>query len=281
MIDTNPDQPALASLQAQRLARWGQTSATRLADSGAAAKFIERVGIASLFPASPEIPNLYHAYVGDPQAKAESEWDSPAGEVYGWRWELGRPQAAFYTAIVRRRPTWVSWALLPAILRLCGDLRTPDEIYEAGELSTGAQRIARALSEAGGVLSTGELRQLAGFPTGKPQRTAYLKAVEELDTRLLLAKVFATDGDEMSHALVRSRYPKHVAIAEQMAQEEAIDQFLKTYLPQAVYAVPTVLAKHLRLAETELRAGLERLVVTKRARPIKLAGQKGDCYVLI
>ena len=44
---------------------------------------------------------------------AAAEWDSPAGEVYVWRWALGRKEVAFYSAIVRKRPTWVSWTLLP------------------------------------------------------------------------------------------------------------------------------------------------------------------------
>jgi len=94
---------------------------------------------------------------------------------------------------VRNRPTWVSWKLLPALLQVRGDLRTPEQIYQAGELSNDALRIAQALEQTGGVLSTGELRRIAGFPTGKPQRAAYLKAIEELDTRLLLAKVFSED----------------------------------------------------------------------------------------
>src|SRR5262245_26971208 len=270
----------LQMLNRRRLERWGQTPETRVDGEDAAVEMINRAGVVTLFPASPEIPNLYHAYVGSPDAKPESEWSSPAGHVYGWRWTLGRREAGFYTAIVRSRPTWVSWALLPALLRLRGELRTPDELYHAGELSDGALRVARALEEAGGVLSTGELRHAAGFPTGKAQRAAYLKAVEELDTRLLLAKVFSSDNEDMSHALVSVRYPEHVAAAERMGREKALEQFLKTYLSQAIYALPGLLAKHLKLPEPELRAGFERLVAAQSTEAVILAGQKGDCYVL-
>jgi hypothetical protein len=265
--------------QAQRLERWGQTSATRIADPEAARPLVERVGIATLFPASPELPNLFHAYTGDPNARTESAWDSPAGQVYGWRWALGRTEAAFYTAIVRSRPTWVSWTLLPAVLRLRGELRTPDELYDAGELSEPAYRIAQALEAAGGVLTTGELRQHAGFPTGKAERAAYLKAVEALDTRLMLAKVFALDDDEMRHALVALRYPEAVAAAEALSRDEALAQLLGAYLPQAVYALPTPLARHLKLDERELRAGLDRLAAQNQAQTAALPGVKGAVYV--
>ncbi len=265
-------------LQARRLERWRQTAATRLADDGAAPELIERAGLVTLFPASPEVPDLFHAYVGDPDAATSSRWDSPSGQVYGWRWSLGRREAGFYTAIVRGRPTWVSWPVLPAILCLRGEPRPPDDLYAAGELSADALRIVRALAASGGVLSTGDLRRAAGFPTGKPQRAAYLKAVAELDTRLLLAKVFAPDDDDMRHALVAARYPEQIAAARRLTREVALEQFLTTYLPPAVYAVPPVLAKHLQLPLPELRAGLGRLVEDGRAVPVSLPGQGGECY---
>jgi hypothetical protein len=220
--------------------------------------FIEHVGIATLFPASPEVPNLFHAYLGDPEAKTDSRHDSPSGEVYSWRWTLGRQNAAFYCVLVHGRPTWVSWALFPAMLRLCAELRAPAELYERGELSADAFRIAQALAAAGGTLSTGELRKQANFPTGKEQRAAYLKAVDELDRLLLLAKVFSPDDDEMRHALTRILYPRQVEIAAHMARGEAMDEFLGVYLPEAGYVVPAVLAKHVRLLPAELEAGLRR-----------------------
>lgn len=126
--------------------------------------------------------------------------------------------------------------MLPAILRLCGETRSPDELFRAGEISADAQWIARVLGVADDALSTSELRRQAGFPTGKPQRAAYLKAVDELDTRLLLAKVFsAAEGDiEMRHALVRVRYPDAVAAAAGLTREAALDTFLAAYMPLAV-----------------------------------------------
>ena len=42
-------------LQALRLERWGQTEETRTPDTISATRLIERVGIATLYPVSPEI----------------------------------------------------------------------------------------------------------------------------------------------------------------------------------------------------------------------------------
>jgi hypothetical protein len=257
----------LEQLYARRLVSWCQTPETRLPDAAAAAGFIERVGLATLFPASPEIPNLFHAHTGDPAAQTESKWDSPAGHVYGWRWALGRPGAGFYTAIVRGRPTWVAWDLLPAVLRLRGTLRPPDELYAAGELSASAYRIVQVLTDCGGVLSTSDLRALAGFPTGKAERAAYLKAIAELDARLLLAKVFADDDEDMRHALVGVRYPQHTAAAAHLSYAAALEQLLITYLAHAKYVLPATLARHLGLPATELRTALQVMADSHRVTP--------------
>ena len=279
MTARSPVTNDLSMLEERRLAGWRQTPKTCIPGPEAAIPLIDRVGIATLFPASPEIPNLFHAYVGDPAAATASEWDSPSGQVYGWRWTLGRMGAAFYTAIVRDRPTWVSWSVLPAILRLRGEMRSPEQLYHAGLLSDGAYRISRALEEAGGVLSTGELRAAAGFPTGKAERAAYLKAVAELDTRLMLAKVFSPGDEDMRHALVDSTYPDHVEEAESLDMDDALDRLLLAYLPAAAFAAPIVLARHLRIPEPALRAALERMVETHGLLPVELPGYKGMCYV--
>ncbi len=252
--------PDLTSLETQRLHRWHQTPDTHISDSTQAIDLIRQFGIVTHYPASPEIPNIFYAFTGNPESPIESSWDSPTGQIYPWRWEIGRQDAAFYTALIRKRPTWISWDLLPAILKLCGDLRSPDELYTQGLLSTHALRIAEALEEAGGALSTGDLRKAACFPTGKEQRAIFLKAMEELDTRLITAKVFADSGDDMSHALVQSRYPESLAAAQRLERSDAIKQLLLAYLPHACYIQPERFAKALKLPAKEIKDRLQTLI---------------------
>jgi hypothetical protein len=246
-------------LQARRLDRWRQTPERRIPGPDEAKAFIEQVGVTTHFDASPEFPNLWHAHMGDPAAKMDPKHDSPAGDVYTWRWHLGRMNAGFYGFIVRKRPTWVRWDLLPAMLRLRGELRTPDELFDLGVISSGAYRLAQALEQAGGELSTPELRQRAGFPTGKESRAAYGKALTELDTRMMVAKTFLGTDDDMHHVLVMERYRDHLQAADRITVDDAWDAVLGAYLPNAVYAVPTTFAKHLGVDEAPLRAALERL----------------------
>jgi len=74
---------------------------------------------------------------------------------------------------------------------------------------------------------------------------------------------------------VRLRYPERVAAAEALSREEALDRFLRAYLLAAVYAVPPVLAKALRLADDEVRAGLRRLEQEGMAEPLFTGDDKG------
>lgn len=265
----------------QRLERWGQSPATRVRDPREAVELIARFGVMTHFPTTAELPNLFHAYTGDPAVKVMSEHSGASGEVYTWRWKLGWLNAGFYTAIVRKRPTWVSWGVLPAVLRLCGELRTVDETFDAGELTPGAYRIAQALEAAGGILGTGELRKAAGFPTGKDQRAAFLKAVAELDNRLMVSKVFQDGQQEMQHALVEVVYQDQLVAASATSNDAALDILIATYLPNAVFCALTVLAKDLRVAEPELRAALDRAVNAGLAAKTELSGYKGVCYASV
>jgi hypothetical protein len=265
-------------LHHRRLLRWRQTLESRIADSDEGIDLINRVGVATLYPASAEIPDLFHAYMGDPEAKTQPQWDSPSGIVYGWRWTIGRRQGAFYGVIAHNRPTFVSWPLLPAILRLRGEQHTPDELFDLGRISANAYRIAQVLEEAGGTLTTGDLRERAGFPSGREQRAAYLKALDELDRRLLLAKVFTAGEDDLSHALIYLQYPEQQAAADALAAEDAYDQLLRAYLSNAVYALPAPLARHLKLPEAELRAALDRLVAADAAERVGAPGDRATYY---
>ena len=279
-VSTVRAKPSLASpdLLRARLTAWRQTESTRIPDSKTAGEFIDVVGMATLYPVSSEIPNLYHAYMGDPNAATDSRHDSPSGHVYTWRWELGGRGAAFYSSIVRKRPTWVSWKLLPAALRLFAEPRTPDELWDLGVISKEAYQVAHALDGSEEPLTTAELRRAADFPTGKDQRTAYLKAVEELESRLLLAKVFIGDGTEMGHALVANRYRTESEEADRLSHEEALDRFLGQYLPHAVYVEPFTLARHLKLPEDRLLPALERLVGSGKAHRLDHAEEKLPLY---
>ena len=184
---------------------------------------------------------------------------------------------------MRKRPTWVSWEILPALLRVRAERRTPDELADLGILSDAAYRIARALDEAGGVLPTADLRTAAGFPTGKEHRAAYLKATEELEGLLILAKVFpegAGDGDRMSHALVSMRYADATSAADAMSADEAFTTLIRLYLRTAAFLAPKPFAAHLKVSEDDLRSAADGMLAGGELTRSEVPGYKGECLSL-
>jgi hypothetical protein len=57
----------------ERVRAWGQTPDTLIPDPASAEDLINRVGLATVYAASSEVANLFHAYVGDGDAKTDSK----------------------------------------------------------------------------------------------------------------------------------------------------------------------------------------------------------------
>ena len=261
---------------------WCQTPATRIAGPDDAPALIGRAGIATLFPVSPEFADLYAAFVG-PGIPTDSGHSTPSGEVYGWRWELGRREVAFYGTVVRGKPTWVAWDLLPALLRLLGDTRPLEDQIAAGLLSDDARRVAEALAGNGGSLTTGDLRRLAGFETGRERRAAYLRAIAELDRRLLVGRGFGPPDDpndhDMRQVLVAARHPDAIAAADTLDADTALRQLLTRYLQAAAFIRPAVFARHLRLDGTDVDRTLDTMEAEGHVDRVLLEGERHDVFL--
>ncbi len=281
-MPTAMPESAIDPIQQLRDERWCQTPSTRLSSWADAPALIDRAGITTLFPASPEVADLYAAFVG-PGVPTDSGHSTPSGDVYGWRWELGRREVAFYGAIVRGKPTWMAWDLLPALLRLRG-LPSAGEQHATGSLSVDARRIVDALADNGGTLTTGDLRRAAGFETGRERRAAYLRAITELDRRLVLGRGFGPpddpDDQDMRQTLIASRYPDAVAAAGALNVDGALRQLLTRYVFAAVVIRPVILARDLGLDRADVERSLAGLATDGLVRRVRFEGEKNDHLVL-
>lgn len=265
------DEGNIAALHERRLAAWSQTPETRLAGWADAPALIGRAGIATLFPVSPEVADLYAGFVG-PGVPTEAGHSTPTGQVYGWRWELGRREAAFYGTAVRGKPTWVAWDVLPALLRLRGDTRPVEAQAADGLLSADAVRIAGGLAANGGALTTGELRRVAGFETGRDRRAAYLRAIAELDRRMIIGRGFGPPDQPGDHdarqLLVTDRYPAAVAAAADLDPAAAMRTLLGRYLDGAVFIRPALFARHLGLDRHAIEVALNGMAADGLVGPV-------------
>jgi hypothetical protein len=241
----------LDNLNRMREQSWRVDGSSRLPDPTAAKEYIDRLGIVTLYHASAEVPNLYDAHMGTPNAPTDSKHDSPSGYVYTWRWDLGKAKAAFYGSLVSKRPTWVSWDTLPLVLGAFMERREPEEMHAEGLLSGDALRIARTLGSQDRAMTTDEVRKEAGFPAGKEHRGAYLKALEELESRMIAAKPFLPDG-EMAHALTAQEYGSAVEAAWALDARDALTELMKRLLPEWLFVRTKPFARALRIPEDRL-----------------------------
>jgi hypothetical protein len=140
-----------------------------------AARFLDEVGFALLFPTDRlRAPSLYEEVAG-PEAVPWATGMGPAEElVWTWKDELPKAGLAWYGKFLYRRASLLSPRLLAALYAGAGE---PDD-HTGFDLPADAHRIAEAL--AGGALPTAALREIVGH------RGRYNTAMAALHRALLV-----------------------------------------------------------------------------------------------
>lgn len=162
--------------------------------------------------------------------------------MWGWMWswkdELPEQGKLYYGKLLRAKPTFVSLAFLPVLYAVHGRAGEDDDYLEdarAGRLSDVARRIYEALREKGET-QTKRLRLELGISSNEG-RTAYAKAMEELQRLMYVTRVRAVgEGREAynyTYDLFPRRYPDAVAVAASLSSLEAMERVLARILELA------------------------------------------------
>jgi hypothetical protein len=148
---------------------------TTLASLDDAARFVEEVGLALLFPGPGlEVPSLYEAVAGAGAVPFAEGFNEPESLVWSWKDELAAAGLAWYGTFLHRRKSLLSPAVLSSLYAGAGS----DDDHESADLSREAHRIADALRA--GPLTTAALREIVG------NRSRYERAIGELNRALLV-----------------------------------------------------------------------------------------------
>jgi hypothetical protein len=148
---------------------------TLLASLDDAARFVDEVGLAVLFPAPGlEVPSLYEAVAGEGAVPFASGFNESEAMVWSWKDELPAAGLAWYGTFLYRRASLLSPSLLAALY--AGDGQ--DDDHACLDLSREAHQIADALRT--GPLTTAALREIVG------NRSRYERAMRELNRELLV-----------------------------------------------------------------------------------------------
>jgi hypothetical protein len=252
-----PDRSHLERLQARSL--W-LADCPRLRTAKAAERFLERVGIALRYQASPTIPLASLRSAIGPDRDQEALATSVALTNH-----LLSARAVVEVNVVAGRLSLIHHTLVPALYAL---VRRGAPVGDLAGLSQDA-RAALALMESGRHASVGEMRRRLGV-TGSPRPDRADSAVAELQQRLLVDRgpfdapstgipYLAADG--YPYRVFHTTHAALVRAASRLTVESALDAWLGRYLDAAIFASPRKLASLFKgvASAPEIAASLARL----------------------
>jgi hypothetical protein len=169
----------LDQIERGRAHRWRTAPGRQVCDERGALRFIRELGFVTLLsvPGS-ELPALHSACGGS--------W----GVWWDWKQTLPERRACYYTHLLRRRGTFISWEWFPAFHAAYAEGKPYWRLYREGLLDSAEKRVLDLLAD-NGPLMTRDLR-LAYGPRSKENTRRVKQVLVELQRRFLIC---AAGGD--------------------------------------------------------------------------------------
>ncbi|MCW5883121.1 MAG: winged helix DNA-binding domain-containing protein [Anaerolineae bacterium] len=228
---------SLATITAHRDIIYRRTLGRRLHTADDAARWVDEVGFAFLFPdAGIEMPSLWQATCGGVRPIPNNHHDRDLGHVWGWKDSLPAQRRVFYAKLLRGKPMLVALDCAPLFYALTdnfGDEQDYLAEYEAGALTVEAKRVYEALLAQGQAAPTSVLRRVAGLE-GKAHMGRFDRAVAELQRGMKIVKVGISDSNRWGYAyvydLLPHAYPHVPEQARALSRRDARRGLLRRYL---------------------------------------------------
>lgn len=153
-----------------------------------ALRFVNTLGFCFAFTGGPGgLPGLFDVLA---TRSIDRMWS------WAWRWkdELATARTAYYGKVIRRKPSYVSLALLPAFYALSGNTGEPDDhlqAYREGRLGLLARTVYERIL-ADGPVSTWVLRRQ--FVGRGESGARFHRALDDLQARFLIVKAAEVEG---------------------------------------------------------------------------------------
>ncbi len=226
MSPTSPFERLLATHRAQLLRKHRVATAAQLV------RFVEACGFCYAFSSTEDpVPACFDHL-------ATRSVDRMWGWMWSWKDELPEAGKLYYGKLVGRKPTFVALSFLPNFYAVHGRAGEDDDYLEdakTGRLSDLARRVYEFL-RGHGESQTKRVRGELGI-SSKEGRTAYAKAVEDLQRLLYITRVRAVgEGREdynYTYDLFARRYPEIVRAADAISSGEATRRILRRVLDLA------------------------------------------------
>jgi len=235
---------SLEELEALRDHTLRRLPALRVQGAGRALRFINEVGLATLFATrSLNLACLWVAVCGrrEPQFPHHTHHDPEVGLAWDLKDRLPAEGKVFYAKLIRGKPTFVAADLFPDVYRLFGPRRDYVGAYRDGLLSPAAKAILDALHRKH-PQETFELKLNTNLARPS-QRRVFDAAMAEVQQRLYVAmREVRYEPFTYVWDLVEARFPGAVAAARQRRPRAAARTVAQRYLEGVIYATPQQLS---------------------------------------
>ncbi len=256
-------------LEQQRLVHYQIAFAKRLTTLADAARYIRHFGFCWLFAPRDrklELPSLFEAVKGKRDAHID-DWDADSDKVWTWKNDLPAAKRAYYGKAFAGKPVFISLNLLPYVIAALG-VEDAAQAYARGALSYDAKRVYETLAQVG-AQPTQTLKRNAGF-VGKQSNTRYHHALDELQTKLLVAAMGATNEGaawpSQIFDLVANWFGPQARAAKQIDLYPARSALVERYLKTVLAAPPDALARLFQIPRPELKSLLDEMTHAKKLR---------------
>jgi hypothetical protein len=236
--DCSSHHPSIEQLERVRDRTLRRVSHLRVQGPRRALRFINEVGLASLFATRGlNLPCLWLAVCGrrEPQFPQHSHYDPEVGLAWELKDQLPAHGKVFYAKLIRGKPTFVAWDVFPDIYRLFGPQHDYLRQYRDGLLSPVAKAILDALHRKR-PQDTFALK-LATNLARPSHRRVFDAAMAEVQQKLHVAmREVRYEPFTYVWDLVEARFPEHVADARQRPLQDAAQAVARRYLQAVIYA---------------------------------------------
>jgi hypothetical protein len=260
------DAASLAALEQLRDRTLRRLPHLRVQGPARAVRFINDVGLASLFATRGlNLACLWVAVCGrrDPQFPHHSHHDPEVSLAWNLKDQLPAAGKVFYAKLIRGKPTFVAWDLFPDVYRLFGPQRDYVKEFRDGLMAPAAKAILDALHRKR-PQETFELKLNTNLARPS-QRRMFDAGMAEVQQKLYVAmREVRYDPFTYVWDLVEARFPERVAAARRIRHRAAASTLARRYLEAVIYAsraqLQSVLGRRVRVEEVVIDLVRERVI---------------------
>lgn len=210
-----------------RQARWTLLPPNSVATFDQCIEAVDRLGFVWPFtPGTELLPAMFPALATDQEGQ---RWDW----MWGWKDAAAATRRVYYGKVVGGKPTFVSREWLPVFYALTGNTGDLEDdlahVAESVRLQELAYKVCRYIREHG---PTGTRTLIAQLTDGsRPMRSSLDKALDQLDTAMLIAKAGTEGGNSIANVwdLFANFHPEAVDLGTAIPTREAALRLMRHF----------------------------------------------------